>query len=246
MSRTFERVITPYTKSVLKFLHELTAVSDIAAEYVQFLAHTKPAIIPNGVDLAQYSSKPRITTNKLKTVLYIGRLERRKGLKYLLKAFALLSTNDKSTQLIVAGEGPDRPKLAQYVQDNRIPRVHFKGFVSEQEKLDLLKNADLFCSPALFGESFGIVLLEAMARGCVIVAGDNVGYKSVLKETGRLSIVNPKHSQEFASRLELLLTDEALRKAWFDWANTYVRQFAFERITDQYETIYKAAIKQLQ
>ena len=242
MSRTIERVITPYTNSVLKYLHELVAVSDAAAEYVKTLKAPNPLIIPNGIDLDKYliAEKPR---SKQKTILYIGRLERRKGLKYLLKAFNLLAKNDQDVRLVIAGAGTDRQKLEMYVHENRIPRVEFKGFISEEEKLELLKTADVFCSPAIFGESFGIVLLEAMARGCVVVAGDNAGYRAVLQEKGKLSLVDPKDITEFSRRLDIMLHDEDLRTLWQKWAYDYVQQFSYEKIVDQYEQVYSKALE---
>lgn len=243
MSRTIEKVITPYTTSVLKNLDELAAVSEAAAEYVRTLKR-EPVIIPNGIDVNKYKLSQKSNGKKGKKILYIGRLERRKGLKYLLKAFAILAATDPDIELIIAGEGTDRPKLEMFVRDNKVPRVSFKGYISEQEKLDLLGEADVFCSPALFGESFGIVLLEAMARGCVVVAGDNPGYRAVLQDRGKLSLVNSKDTKELARRLELMLSDQAVRELWQNWAAEYVQQFSYKNIVDSYERIYKRARQQ--
>src|ERR1700744_5226076 len=107
----------------------------------------------------------------------------------------------------------------------------------------MLATADLFCAPAIFGESFGIVLLEAMASGLVTVAGDNPGYSSVMQGLGKLSLVNPKDIPQFAHRLELLLFDEDLRVLWQKWAKDYVRQFDFPKILDRYEAMYETALK---
>lgn len=243
MSRTIEKVITPYTTSVLKNLHELVAVSEAAAEYVRTIDKRKPHIIPNGINLDKYILESPKKPNKNKTILYVGRLERRKGVKYLLKAFMALSKHDPKVQLVIAGDGPDRQKLELFASDNNISNVTFKGYISDEEKLDLLAKADVFCSPALFGESFGIVLLEAMARGCVIVAGDNPGYRSVLKDRGKLSLVNPKDTVEFARRLEVMLNDESLRELWLEWSKDYVKQFNYLSIVDQYEKLYAKAIQ---
>ena len=107
--------------------------------------------------------------------------------------------------------------------------------------MKLFAQADLFCSPAIYGESFGIVLLEAMASGCVTVAGNNPGYDAVMSGLGQVSVVNPKDTQEFARRLELLTTDLALRKIWREWAKNRAEQHTYERIIDQYEAVYKLA-----
>jgi phosphatidylinositol alpha-mannosyltransferase len=243
MSRTIEKVITPYTTSVLKYLDEIAAVSEAAAEYVRSLDHLSPVIIPNGIDQKKYKIIERKKPSTRKTILYVGRLERRKGLKYLLKAFALLVSHNPDIELVIAGEGADKPKLETFVKDNTIPHVTFKGYVSEAEKIALFAKSNVFCSPALYGESFGIVLLEAMASGCTIVAGDNPGYASVMQDTGKLSLVDPKNTNEFARRLDIMLNDEAVRDVWLKWAKTYVTQFSYEAIVDQYERLYRTALK---
>ena len=237
VAKTIERVITPYTRSVLRRLDKLTAVSDAAAEYVRTLTPKSINIIPNGINLGKYKVTAKNPT-KHKTILYVGRLEKRKGVKYLLNAFNLLANNYPSYKLIIAGAGPEKDKLEDYAASLNLDGVSFKGYVNETEKLKLLAKADLFSAPALFRESFGIVLLEAMASGVVIVAGNNSGYTSVLRGKGALSIVNPKDSAEFARRLELLLNDETMRNVWKMWAKDYVKQFDYKKVATQYETLY--------
>jgi phosphatidylinositol alpha-mannosyltransferase len=243
MNRTLAKVITPYMRSVLRDLHELTAVSGPAAEYVRSLTDRPITLIPNGIDLKRFTFTRRANVGSPKTVLYVGRLEARKGLKYLLRAYNVLAQEDKDLQLVIAGDGSNRQKLELYVSDLQIPRVTFLGYVSDSEKVRLLAEADLFCSSAIFGESFGIVLLEAMASGTVTVAGDNSGYSSVMQDLGALSLVSPKDTPEFARRLRLLLNEPKLRALWQDWAEDYVKQFSYEKIVDQYETLYKTALK---
>jgi phosphatidylinositol alpha-mannosyltransferase len=240
MSRTVVKVVTPYLRGVLKYLHQLTAVSDAAAEYVSGLTEQPITIIPNGIDLDRYK-KPLQSRNskKLRTILYIGRLERRKGVNYLLKAYHLFSERQAGVELIIAGDGPDREKLELMVEELHIPRVHFLGHISEEKKLDLLAKSDLFCSPAIYGESFGIVLLEAMASGLVTVAGNNSGYEGVLQGIGGMSLVNSKDTIEFTRRISLMLNEAPLRTVWQNWAADYVQQFSYQKIVEQYEMIYE-------
>ncbi len=241
MSRTIEKVITPYTRSILKYLDSLTAVSDAGAEYIRSLTKQPVSIIPNGINLGHYT--PQQASPKAKNILYIGRLEKRKGVKYLLAAFRLLNQAKPNVKLIIAGDGTDREKLEALVEQWQLPNVTFLGQVSESDKQQLLQKAAVFCSPAIYGESFGIVLLEAMASGIPIVAGDNPGYSSVLKGRGALSLVNPKDDEAFARKLELLLFDDDLRTLWQKWAKTYVQQFAYPTIVDQYEALYKELLR---
>lgn len=245
VSRTYIKVVTPYLKSVMKYLHVLTAVSDSGAEYAASLTELPITIIPNGIDLDKYQQKaaPKKKT-KEKTILYVGRLERRKGAKYLLQAFQLLSQDNPDLKLLIAGDGPAREKLEILAEDLKLKNVSFLGYISEDLKLQLLSETDLFCSPAIFGESFGIVLLEAMATGTVSVAGNNSGYVDLMQGVGALSIVNPEDTSEFARRLQLLLHEAGLRKIWQDWAAKYVQQFSYPIVIDQYEALYKDSLKQ--
>lgn len=245
MTRTIEKVITPYTKSILKSFDVLTAVSDPAALYVRSLTDAPVEIIPNGIDLEKY--KPQKVVRKKsnpRTILFVGRLERRKGLKYLLDAFARLA--DESCELRIAGNGPDRQKLEDYAKKLSLHNVRFLGFVSETEKLRLLAEADVFCSPAIYGESFGIVLLEAMAAGVPVVAANNPGYSSVMQGRGFISLVDPKDTEQFAKRLALMLYDKELADLWRTWALEYVRQFTYRNIVDQYENLYQQLLKNRQ
>ncbi len=239
MSRTIEKVITPYTKPILKQFHAITAVSDAAAEYVKSLTSDTVTIIPNGVDLSIYTPNTKMRDSKDVTILYIGRLEKRKGVKYLLEAVSKLQNDLDSLKLIIAGDGPDREKLELQAQELGLRNVQFLGFVSHEEKLNLLRTSDLFCTPALYGESFGIVLLEAMATGIPVVAGNNPGYTAVLKGRGEISLVDPTHLSSFASRLKLMLTDADIRQSWKNWAVNEVQQYTYTHIVDAYEELYE-------
>lgn len=246
MTRTMIKVVTPYTKSVLKYIDEFTAVSEAALEYLRSLTDAPVAIVPNGINLDAYKTPTKFFDNrKHKTIFFIGRLEQRKGVKHLLHAFNLIAQNDPEVSLILAGDGPDRAKLEALSADLGLSdKVQFVGFIEEKQKHQYLKKADLFCSPALYGESFGIVLLEAMAYGLVTVAGDNPGYASVLKGVGAISLVNPKHHEEFARRLALLLKEKTVRNLWRDWAKNELPQYDYKVVVNKYEAIYKRALNE--
>jgi phosphatidyl-myo-inositol alpha-mannosyltransferase len=245
MSRTMAKVITPYTKPLLKYMDALTAPSEVAADYVCSLTDKPVAIIPNGIYLEDFKPPAHFNDNrKHKTILYVGRLEGRKGVKYLLHAFQELTQRRPNVSLIVAGDGPDRSKLEMLATDLEIEdKVTFLGFVSHDDKTKYYRSSDLFCAPALFGECFGVVLLEAMASGLVTVAGDNPGYATVMQGLGTLSLVDPKHKDEFARRLELLLYETDLRKLWRTWATEEVLQYSWDRVVEQYEEVFLSALK---
>lgn len=246
VGRTFARVAAPYIKPLFKYIHEYVAVSDAAAEYIAQLTEKPVAIIPNAIDLKHYTApKKRDESSPNKTIFYVGRLETRKGVNYLIRAFKLLHDKHPEVTLIIAGAGPDREKLDNLTKSLKLTdkEVKFLGFVSDKDKVELLRSSDLFCAPSPYGESFGIVLLEAMATGLVTVAGNNPGYRSVLTGVGSLSLINPRESGEFAHRLELMLFENDLRKLWRDWAKDQAKQYSTEAIVDQYEELYKEAIR---
>lgn len=242
MTRTIIKVVNPYMKSVMKYLHELTAVSDSGAEYAATLTDQPITIIPNGIDLSKYTTPHKPKKDSADTILFIGRLERRKGVKHLLQAYSLLAKDNQNLKLIIAGDGPERERLELLTEDLRLPNVTFLGFVSEELKLELLSEADIFCSPALFGESFGIVLLEAMATGAVCIAGNNSGYSGLMQGVGAISIVNPEDHPEFARRLDILLHEPKLRTLWQSWAKDYVKEYSYPKIVEQYENLYTDAL----
>lgn len=250
--KSMANMFTPYGRGILEKIHLITAVSPAASAILTGKAAETDVVkrikyIPNGIDLKRYVTPPAnaVKHPKMKTILYVGRLEGRKGLKYLLKAYEELTLRQDDVQLFIAGKGPDEKKLRDYVNDNNIPRVTFLGYISDEDKIYHLHRADVFCAPAHRGESFGIVLLEAMAAECPIVAGDNIGYASVMKGTGAISLVNPLDTLDFSRRLEIMLNENDIRKLWLKWAKKYVKQFDWGPIIDLYEAAYKEAIKRL-
>jgi len=249
-AKSLVNLFLPYGKGIGEKLDLVTSVSPAPA---QVLIDKDPdhrlvknmVFIPNGINIKAFEAKPSLAIKhpKVKTILYVGRLEGRKGVKYLIRAYQDLAAKRKDVQLFIAGSGPDEEKLRMYVKENDIPRVTFLGFITEQDKIHHLHRADVFCSPATRGESFGIVLLEAMAAGAPIVAGDNIGYLSVMKGTGSISLVNPKDTVDFSRRLEIMAFNEDIRSVWLKWASSYIKQFDYPKIVMQYEEAYKKAIK---
>jgi phosphatidylinositol alpha-mannosyltransferase len=246
VSRALQRATLPYTKPLLKHIDYFTAVSQAAAESLHsFAPKADVHIVPNGINLNYFKPARNVVEQPNPTIFYIGRLERRKGVKYLLRAFELLHKTMPEVRLVIAGDGVDREKLELTAHELHIaPFVHFMGYVDDDTKLELLRTSSLFCAPAIFGESFGVVLLEAMACGLVTVAGNNPGYSGVMTGLGSISLIDPKDTREFASRLELLLADTALRELWRKWALETVKQYDYERVVSQYEAAYKTALAQ--
>jgi phosphatidyl-myo-inositol alpha-mannosyltransferase len=233
--------IKPYFRSVLQYVDVFTRVSPAAGEYLDGLLDTQAVIdVPNGVSVSDFTPSNKRDPNM---ILYVGRLEKRKGPKYLIEAFAEVSNMHPDARLVIVGDGHDREKLHELANEMGVSeKIEFKGFVSQEEKIGLLRKAALACYPAIYGESFGIVLLEAMATGTPIIAGDNPGYSSVLNEKGLLCLVDPTNTSDFARRIQLYLENKDIRDMLSTWGLEYVKQFDYPKIVDAYLDVYAQAI----
>lgn len=242
--RAMSEVFKPFAKSLIKYIDVFVAASGPGSEYISAITDTSVPIVPVDIDLAKFKRPEKFDDDRpQKTILYVGRLEGRKGVKYLLYAFKALRERHEDVRLVLIGDGPGRAMLERLARSLEIPDVQFLGYVDNEEKVKRFKNADLFCAPSIYGEGFGMVLLEAMATGVPAVLGDNPGYASVMKGLGALSLVNPRDTPEFARRLELLLYEKQLRNAWREWAEQEVQQYSTEHMLDKYEEIYRQALK---
>ena len=228
-----------YARTILPMVDVISAVSPAAVGYIEEFTDKKIHYIPNGVNLKNYKLSTRRRDESM--IVSINRLEKRKGPLQIIKAFDYLKRELRpDAKLIMVGDGPMRSTLEQYVHDYQVQDVTFTGFIDEQEKLDLLSSCSVATYPSLYGESFGIVLVEAMAKGAPIVAHPNDGYAWVLKETGRVGLVNCKNDEAYAHRLQLMMEDQGVRALWQTWAKKYVKQFDYEKIVDAYEELYHA------
>ncbi|MCA9349587.1 glycosyltransferase family 4 protein [Candidatus Saccharibacteria bacterium] len=245
ISRPIEKAITPYARSILGDFDYFTAVSEVAAEYLSNLTDKKFHIIPNAINVNIYKQPTKNFRLPRPTIFYVGRLEKRKGLDYLLKAFRVLTQEmGIDAELVLAGTGPKFKSLVNYTERYQLThKVKWLGQISDQDKRTWLKSADVFCSPAIYGESFGIVLLEAMACNRPIVAGNNPGYSSVLTGVGELGLINPKNPEEFARRLALFINNPEISQVFTDWSRLEILKYDFDIIINSYLNLYEKILK---
>ena len=239
LGRSLIRSYRAYFKTIMPYIDVITAVSPAAIGFIEGLVDEDDiSYIPNGIALKKMKSNVQ-TKRNTDQIFFIGRLEKRKGALYTIKAFEILKRRKPDLELLIGGDGPLRDSLESYVERNHIDGVKFMGFLSDEEKFHYMSTCGVYTSPALYGESFGIVLAEAMAFGAPIVAHKNEGYEWVLKGTGRLSLVDVHDIEAYADRLQLMLEDQELRSAWQKWAKSYVKQFDYKIVVDQYESLYE-------
>ncbi|KKW06767.1 MAG: Glycosyltransferase [Parcubacteria group bacterium GW2011_GWA2_49_16] len=176
-------------------------------------------------------------------IFFLGRLVKRKGCLQLLRAFKLLSQAIPEARLSIAGDGPARRQLQDYVEHNNLQSsVKFLGFINEKDKPELLASASVACFPSLGGESFGIVLIEAMAAGVLVVlGGNNPGYTSVLGERPE-TLFDPKDISQLALKLERFMSDERLASSVHEWQQTHVRNYDIETVGPKILKLYNEVI----
>ena len=226
-------------------LHGRIAVSAAAREFANRYFPADYAIIPNGVDVATYSQPAApfsLPGDGGPTVLFVGRFnEERKGFRYLLEAMSLVQRSRPDTRLIVAGGGdatPFRPLIRQY----QLRNVHFVGYVTKLQLAALYQSTSVFCAPSTGGESFGIVLLEAMAAGAAIVAADNPGYRDVLEHRRQGLLVPAQSADALAVAVLQLLDDPNLRDAMAESGRSKAQDYAWERVAERVFQYYTSVI----
>ena len=205
------------------------------------------AVIPNGIDLNEFNPKvPKIKKyldGKI-NILFLGRIEERKGLIYLLKAFKILSERYENLRLIILGEGPLKADCQRWTEKNKLGNVVFEKPISQKEVPSYYRTADIYCSPAIYGESFGIVLIEAMASGVPVVAFANNGYKGVLEKTrGGRFLVKPRDYKTLAQKLETLIKSSKLRTEMGKWGIKEAQKYSWPKIADQVLVFYELCRK---
>jgi phosphatidylinositol alpha-mannosyltransferase len=187
----------------------------------------------NGIEIERFADADPWPTEG-PTIFFLGRHEPRKGLDVLLAALPLLPAD---VTVWIGSDGPDTERLR--VRHAGDPRIHWLGRLSDDEKRRRLKAADVFCAPSLRGESFGVVLLEAMAAGAAIVASDLSGYRLVARPDQDGLLVPPGDAAALAGALNRVLADPALRAGLVATATVRAESFSMDQLADHYLRLYE-------
>jgi len=228
-------------------LHGRIAVSGAAKHFIDRYFPGEYKVIPNGVDVHSFQRAVPLARwqDGTHNLFFVGRFEPRKGLLELLKAYRILRKTGCECRLLVAGTGPLGKEARRYVATRRLRGVEFLGRVSDVEKAQLFRTSDVYISPATGGESFGIVLLEAMAAGTAIVASDIHGYKGVVRRGREALLVPPREPKPLAAAIARLLRDDELRRAMGDAGRQRAEEFSWERVTAKVDGFYGVIIRRL-
>jgi phosphatidylinositol alpha-mannosyltransferase len=230
-----------------KRLHGRIAVSAAARHFIDRYFPGDYKVIPNGVDTTRFDRAVPIARwqDGTRNLLFVGRHEPRKGLLDALKAYRLLRKTGCDCRLLIVGTGPQEKEARRYVATRRLSGVEFLGRVSDAQKAQLFKNAEVYLSPATGGESFGIVLLEAMAAGTPIVCSDIHGYKGVVRRDREALLVPPRNPKALAAAVASLLNDDEARAAMSQAGRERAEEFSWPRVTARVESYYNFVIRRL-
>lgn len=242
------RALGIWLRRSLRRFDQMISVSSAAQAFAHASFGIDSVVLPNVIDYERFhTARPlsQYDDDKL-TILFLGRLVPRKGCRLLLAATARLAadTSLPAFRVVICGSGPLLGQLQQFVAEQDLSQmVEFTGFVSEQDKPRYYASADIAVFPSRGGESFGIVLPEAMASGqSVVLAGDNPGYRSVMEPHLEL-LFDATNVNSLADKLISYMQDAKARQQAQDWGETYARSFDVPVVGRRLLQIYAEALR---
>nr|2GEJ_A Chain A, PHOSPHATIDYLINOSITOL MANNOSYLTRANSFERASE (PimA) [Mycolicibacterium smegmatis MC2 155]2GEK_A Chain A, PHOSPHATIDYLINOSITOL MANNOSYLTRANSFERASE (PimA) [Mycolicibacterium smegmatis MC2 155] len=240
----FQGILRPYHEKIIGRI----AVSDLARRWQMEALGSDAVEIPNGVDVASFADAPLLDgyPREGRTVLFLGRYdEPRKGMAVLLAALPKLVARFPDVEILIVGRG-DEDELREQAGD-LAGHLRFLGQVDDATKASAMRSADVYCAPHLGGESFGIVLVEAMAAGTAVVASDLDAFRRVLADGDAGRLVPVDDADGMAAALIGILEDDQLRAGYVARASERVHRYDWSVVSAQimrvYETVSGAGIK---
>ncbi len=220
--------LRPLTRWVAARIDIRCAVSEDSRQMAELHLGGHYEVLFNGIEIERYAAAEPFKADG-PTVLFCGRHEPRKGLEVLLESLADLPSD---VRLWIASDGPDTERLkARFAGE---PRVEWLGRLTEAEKASRLRGASVFCAPSLRGESFGVVLLEAMAAGTPIVASDLPGYRHVVRDGHDGVLVPPDDPRALAQAIRRVLNDEPMAAALVASGRERAAAYSMRSLAERY------------
>ncbi len=243
----FNRVGKVFFRRAARKLARMIVVSQVAWEAMAPHYRGRYVLIPNGIDLNRFRPEGPVPALKLSrpVVLYVGRMEPRKGFPLLLKAFEEVKRRVPTASLLAVGSGAYLEEYRRRVPPSLRQAVHFTGFVPAQNLPAYYRYADVYTSPAVGGETFGIVLLEAMASGTPVVASDIPGYRQVITPGRNGLLVEVRNPSTYAEALVAVLTQPDLAARLREEGLRTARRYAWPEIARQVEQVYGEALQEV-
>ncbi len=234
----------PVLRQVHRRIDAGIAVSEAAAAFVRRVIRGPVEIVPNGVDVERFGrpGPPAQGLPEGRLVLWTHRLDPQKGFPVAIRAFARLAEEMDDVHLIVAGDGRDRDAIDLLSAAQR-RRVVMLGSLPNEDLPPYHAAADVFIAPATGQESFGYVLVEAMAAGLPVVATDIPGYREVVRDGVEGLLVRPNDPPALAAAISRLLSDPALATALAEAGRARAEAFSWDVVVPQLEAVYDRALE---
>jgi phosphatidyl-myo-inositol alpha-mannosyltransferase len=228
------------SRGLASWLDEMILASSVQADI-----GLKGCVLPPCVNLSVFSGQhlSRFRARDHVDILFLGRLEARKGVVVLLRAFSVLQRKGLPVRLRIAGDGPERTVLERHVSREQLRDVVFLGEVVRDEVPQLYADCDIFCAPSPYAEGFGIILTEAMASGKPVVASANAGYWTVLNEHGNHCLARQGDPADLANKLETLVLRPDLRWSLGEWGRKEAMRYDSDCLATRFLSVYQDAIR---
>ena len=222
------------------------AVSEAARDFVSTYFPGDYEIVPNGIDCTRFrpgiEPLARYRDGRI-NVLFVGRMDPRKGVPYLCKAMPMIGRElGGNVRFLIVGEKGLRARLCPRPSDLRGAKLEWIGRVSPEDLPRYYATADIFCSPATGQESFGIVLLEAMASGVAIAASDIPGYRTILNPAREGILVPPRDPAELARAIVSLARDDSRRRELGEAGRKQALRYDWPIVVRRLESVYRGAL----
>ena len=245
-SRALQVAYPMVRPSMEKILARIAVSEDARRTLVEHLGGDA-VVIPNGVHVDVFAAAepdPRwVGTEEAPTIAFLGRLdEPRKGLPVLVEAIPALLARHPGARFLVAGRGDTGAAEAREALGPLAASVEFLGGISDEDKARLLSSVDVYCAPHTGGESFGIVLVEAMSAGATVVASDLGAFRRVLDEGTAGVLFRNGDAAHLAATLDRVLADKDLRRRTSEHARAVVRRYDWTAVTEQVLTVYEMVL----
>lgn len=239
--KLIKKICSPVENFIIDQADGLLAGSEYSAKFIKTITDKAIEIISYPVDLGTYNTKVK-PIKKYKdgkfNILFLGRLDRRKGIEYLLEAYKNLCKGNNKFRLIICGKGNLEKDVRKYIRKNKLKNVDMVGFVKEEDKQKYFASCDIYCSPAIGGESFGIVLIEAMACGKPVICSEIDGYKCVINKFGKEGFFESENADSLTATLQKVIFNDKLRIKLSKWSLNEVKRYELEKIVRDIENYY--------
>jgi phosphatidylinositol alpha-mannosyltransferase len=235
--------IGPILEPIVEKLTARIAVSELARSTLKDHFDTDAVVIPNGIAGAKYAEAPIVAEyNDNNVIGFLGRFEEpRKGLHVLIDALAIVSRFAPDVKLLIAGPG-DIAEVQKNIDSQLRNRIKFVGQLDDAQKASFLRSIPIYVAPNTGGESFGIILTEALSAGTAVIASDIPAFKSTLENGEIGALFKNGDCADLARVIVSLLRDEELRRQYANKGKLGAQKYDWQVVAEQIENVYEMAI----